>query len=209
MIKEVAFLFKVIKNNIMIIIAIPLVIGFFLFIKNSNAKKVFEDKDHIQQLDTKEDSIIEENELFKEDNVLIVDIKGEVNRPGIYQLNHGDRVNDLIIEAGGFLTSADDTQVNLAQKLQDEMIVFVPPKGEAGGIEEQSVINSSQDQSVKVNYATEAELTTLPGIGPSKAQAIINYRDEHGFFSQNEDLLNISGIGEKTLENLLDHIQIP
>lgn len=143
---------------------------------------------------------------------LFVDVKGAVVKPGVYEMKASDRVKDVIRRAGGFTEDADQTSVNLAQKVHDEMIIMVPY---TLGIEEEannhpSIPNSNSGaEKVRVNYASQEEIETLPGIGPSKAQAIIQYREEHGYFQTVEDLLQISGIGEKTLENMKDEIQIP
>lgn len=200
-------LFNWIKNNVIIVILIPLIIGLFIFIKNSGTDDLF--AENYYETENERDHIQEETPFEQHDDKLIIDIKGEVKNPGVYEVQHGDRVNDLIQKAGGLLESADETEVNLAQKLQDEMIIIIPVKGEAGETGMQNTSNVQSDGTVRVNYATQTELETLPGIGPSKAKAIIDYRDEHGFFSQREDLLQVSGIGEKTLQNLEDYIQIP
>ena len=143
------------------------------------------------------------------DEKILVDIKGEINEPGVYELNLGARVNDVIKLAAGFTDKADETAINLAQKVQDEMIIIVPSEDdEFIGINHQQS-GSNQSEKVRINYATQEEIETLPGIGPSKAQAIIQYREENGLFQAIEDLLDISGIGEKTLENMRENIQIP
>lgn len=152
-----------------------------------------------------------------EENVseVIVDIKGEVNKPGVYELKINDRIQTVIERAGGFTDDADEHHINLAQKVHDEMVIYVPKVGEieeplpsvqqVGGSE----INDSASDLIRVNSATEDELIKLQGIGPSKAQAIIDYRDEHGPFQQAEDLLDVSGIGEKTLENIREQLIVP
>lgn len=138
----------------------------------------------------------------------IVDIKGEVIQPGVYEVQPDSRVNDVIQMAGGFTEDADQTQINLAQKIQDEMIIIVHKKGEEGEPQGTSTSDSA-GQKVRVNYASQEEIETLNGIGPAKAQAIIQYREENGLFQTPEDLLQVSGIGEKTLQNFIDQIQIP
>ncbi|HLQ97787.1 MAG TPA: helix-hairpin-helix domain-containing protein [Candidatus Dormibacteraeota bacterium] len=149
----------------------------------------------------------DEEIVQQEQTSIVVDIKGEVIEPGIYELAIDSRVNDVIELAGGFSSEADQTYVNLAQKVHDEMLIIVPKQGEIAATQE--VIASSSSDKVRMNYATQEEVETLSGIGPSKAQAIIQYREEHGLFKSVEDLLNISGIGEKTLEKIKDDIQIP
>lgn len=136
----------------------------------------------------------------------VVDVKGEVEDPGVYEMDTDARVNDVIEDAGGFTGKADETFVNLAEKVQDEMIIHVPKTGEEDVKGEAS---NTEHSKVKLNYATQEEIEKLSGIGPSKAEAIIQYREENGFFQTPEDLLDISGIGEKTLEIIGDELQIP
>ncbi|MCP3025615.1 helix-hairpin-helix domain-containing protein [Halobacillus sp. A5] len=144
----------------------------------------------------------------KEGSFFVVDVKGEVNEPGIYDVEEGMRVNDAIQLAGGLTEKADETTINLAQKVQDEMVILVMSTlNDNNKVTEESGSNSTSV--VRINYATSEEVQALPGIGPAKAEAIITYRDEQGLFKSSEDLLNVSGIGEKTLESLEEHIQIP
>lgn len=151
----------------------------------------------------------EEEETFLDEHV-VVDIKGEINKPGVYELDFGARVEDVIKMADGFTSDAEETSINLAQKLQDEMIIIVPNANEEGsGKSHESSSTLGQEEKIRVNYATQEEIETLPGIGPSKAQAIIEYREENGLFQSVEDLLDISGIGEKTLENMRDYLHVP
>ncbi|ALX48141.1 helix-hairpin-helix domain-containing protein [Lentibacillus amyloliquefaciens] len=148
----------------------------------------------------------QENEEQVAPEMVMVDVKGEVEAPGVYEIETGSRVNDVIQMAGGFTKGADQTMVNLAQRVQDEMIIMIPETGsQASG----SVIEKSGQDKVRINHAEQSEIEQLNGIGPSKAAAIIQYRDENGPFKAEEDLLDVSGIGEKTLESLKDDIQIP
>ncbi|WP_042223400.1 helix-hairpin-helix domain-containing protein [Oceanobacillus manasiensis] len=142
----------------------------------------------------------------QEPESIFIDIKGEVNQPGVIEAAPGDRVHDMVQKAGGFTVDADQTQVNLAQKVHDEMSILVPEIGEQA---EGQQSNGSNTEKVKLNYASKEEIETLSGIGPSKAEAIIAYREENGYFQSYEDLLNVSGIGEKTIEQLQEYIQIP
>lgn len=157
---------------------------------------------------------IEETELG--DVKVIVDIKGEVKEPGVYELQEDDRIQTAIERAGGFTNKADEQQINLAQKVHDEMVIYIPKEGEietpiqpvpspsgSGGAS-----SNTPDDLIEVNKATVDELTKLQGIGPAKAQAIIDYREEHGLFKQVEDLLEVNGIGEKTLENIREQLLV-
>ena len=173
--------------------------------------------------ETKEnDSVIE-----KKDNVdsekknvnIMVDLKGAVTKPGIYQLNEGARLQDVLLLAGGALAEADLNQVNLAQKLADEMVVYIPKNGEKPPATATASIPSSTTPSpgtstvsstgkININTASQAELMELDGIGETKAKAIIEYREKNGSFKQLEDLMNVTGIGEKTFEKLKEKISL-
>ncbi|MFT8362071.1 MAG: helix-hairpin-helix domain-containing protein [Sporolactobacillus sp.] len=149
--------------------------------------------------------------------VLVVDVKGAVVHPGIYRLQTGDRVADAIAEAGGFTQKADEDQINMALKVEDEMAIFIPKKGQktqpqlsSGTPSGESAVASGGAASgsgeaaapININEADAAGLQNLPGIGPAKAQAIIQYRTAHGPFKTVDDLNNVSGIGDKTLERI-------
>ncbi|PEA56542.1 competence protein ComE [Bacillus pseudomycoides] len=135
---------------------------------------------------------------------IIVDTKGAVHREGVYELQSGARVKDAVEKAGGFLPEADVTKVNLAQLVQDQMMIYVPKKGEAAA-------NGSpvSEGKIQINTATKEQLEKISGIGPRKAENIIKYREQHGPFQKVEDLLEIDGIGEKSLEKIKDEIIIP
>lgn len=147
-------------------------------------------------------------------HVIKVDVKGEIKKPGIYEMQAESRVDDLIKKAGGLTEKADDTQINLAQKLVDEMSIYVPAQGKeitsvVTDSSSPSTTSKTADTKVHINSATLEEIMTLNGIGATKAEAILSYREENGPFSALEDLLEVSGIGEKTLESLSESIQIP
>lgn len=156
-----------------------------------------------------------ENKVKKEVDV-IVDVKGEIKQPGVYHSNQNERVIDVIGRAGGLTDKADQTQVNLSAHVQDEMVIYIPAKGESTPV---SPGNSSiskattngagaQNGKININKADENELQNLPGIGPSKAASIIQYRQENGLFQNIEDVKKISGIGDKTFEKLKDSISV-
>lgn len=139
-----------------------------------------------------------------------VDVKGEVKKPGLYEVDKDARVKHVIDLAGGFTDEAASEHVNLAQKVSDEMVIYVPKNGEGDGFlnEMPTATNGQSMQKINVNKASAEELTQLNGIGPAKAEAIISYREEHGPFKSVEELLQVNGIGEKTLENIRDDITI-
>ncbi|WP_026689175.1 helix-hairpin-helix domain-containing protein [Alteribacter aurantiacus] len=137
-----------------------------------------------------------------------VDVKGAVKQPGVYMFPEGARIQDAISKAGGMVSEADEDRVNLAQRLQDEMVVYIPVKGEEGILEVSQGGQSSASDLININTATQQELETLPGIGPSKAQAILSYVQEHGPFSQVDDITNVPGIGAKSFETLETLIRV-
>mgnify|MGYP002655970985 CR=1 FL=1 len=139
---------------------------------------------------------------------IVVEVKGAVRKPGVYTFRSEDRIEEAIRRAGGFTRKADTIEINQAAKLEDSMMIYVREKGEADKqpLSASTVTSSSsrdeKSQGVNVNQADAAELQTINGIGPAKAEAIIAYREENGEFQQIEDLRKISGFGEKTVERL-------
>ncbi|EPI27740.1 helix-hairpin-helix domain-containing protein [Enterococcus faecalis] len=147
------------------------------------------------------------------ETMIYVDIKGAVKVPGIYQLKNQQRIWDALALAGGVSEEADTTQVNYAQKVKDQMIIYVPKKGEPvpqslETLQESAPAQQNQEGKINLNTATEAELQTISGIGAKKAQEIIRFRDEQGPFKTVEEMKNVSGIGEKTVERLKDMLTV-
>lgn len=147
-------------------------------------------------------------ETFKED--ILVDVKGAVKNPGVYYARPGDRVIDVIDEAGGLIDGADETAVNFAMRVTDEMVIYIPKEGEEVELPDEVLAPGQKPEGGKVNLnkANQSELETLPGIGPSKAEAIIEYRENNGPFKAIEDLMLVSGFGEKTFAKLKDEITV-
>ncbi|MBI3162666.1 MAG: ComEA family DNA-binding protein [Anaerolineales bacterium] len=156
---------------------------------------------------------------------IAVHIIGAVPRPGLYEFAEGARVQDAINAAGGLLSSANVASINLAALLEDGQQLDIPYKsGEEplaedsgggeddlnlpGGTEEPTDTGGSEDDLININTASLEELDSLPGIGPSIAQRIIDYRDENGPFASIEDLLNVSGIGPSTFDQIKDLITV-
>lgn len=138
---------------------------------------------------------------------------GAVRRPGLYRLADGARVADLIEAAGGPGRAADLNALNLAARLDDGQQVYVPRKGEAappsggGGFAGRGA-DPGAPALVNLNTATAAELESLPGVGPATAEAILDYREQHGPFASVEQLLEVRGIGEAKLEALRDKVTV-
>ena len=161
-----------------------------------------------------------------------VDIKGQINSPGIYKVDSNLRVMDVIMKAGGLTENADTSVINLSKKVQDEMVIIIYSKDEVLSFKEvkelekevndkcnkptdDSLINNAcienstnTSSKVSINNASLEELMTLPGIGESKAKDIIDYRETNGPFNTIEDLLKIKGIGESILAKIKENITL-
>ena len=135
---------------------------------------------------------------------LVVDVAGAVPRPGVYELPDGSRVNDAVEAAGGFLAEADKANINLAAPLEDGQKLDIPflPGAPTAGVPQ----STPTPTAININTADAATLETLPGIGPTLAQAIIDYRGTSGGFYFIEDIMNVPGIGPSTFENIKDLI---
>ena len=143
--------------------------------------------------------------------VIYVDVKGEVHHPGVYQMKAENRVKDLIEAAGGFTPLADDQKLNLAQLLEDQMVIVVPKKGEEVNSELAQTPTPHKKEvekegKVNINTATVEELKTLKGIGEKKAEAIIEYRKKNGSFKNKEELMKVRGIGKKLYESFQERV---
>ena len=143
-----------------------------------------------------------------QETVIFVDIKGAVKNPGVYQMKVGDRVKDALDAAGGLTGEADSQKVNLAKRLEDQMVIVVPKVGEeaeeipAGETRKEA----TKEGKVNINTATVEELKTLKGVGEKKAEAIIEYRKKNGSFQTKEDLMKVRGIGKKLFESFQERI---
>jgi competence protein ComEA len=143
---------------------------------------------------------------------IVVHVVGAVPRPGVYEFPEGSRVRDAIQAAGGLLASASADSINLAALLEDGQRLEVPFKGNSSGAAAPQAAATSNladnPDLVDINTATLEELDALPGIGPTTAQKIIDYRTENGPFQATEDIMNVSGIGPATFEELKDLITV-
>jgi len=141
---------------------------------------------------------------------VIVYITGAVPRPGVYALPKDARIQDAISAAGGFLAEADKSQINLAALLEDGQKLDIPYIEGASpvlGTPVPSVVASTTEL-VNINTGSSAELDTLPGIGPTTAQKIIDYREQNGPFINTEDIINVPGIGPGTYERIKNLITV-
>ena len=193
----------------------------FLVIKNENSEAI----------------IIENNELESSKEIvdkIKVDIKGMVENSGVYELDAESRVIDAINIAGGLSDGANTSYLNLSKKLKDgdviivysndyieslkkENIVYVElpcecPDAINDACIENEIVNetlpNTKDTLISINIATKEELMTLPGVGESKAVAIIKYREENNGFQTLEEIMNVSGIGEAAYSKIKDYIKL-
>ena len=144
---------------------------------------------------------------------IVVQITGAVPRPGVYALAQSSRVQDAISAAGGFLAEADKTGINLARALADGEQLDIPyVAGSSPVISTVAPVVTAETPSnaelININTASATELDTLPGIGPTTAQKIIDYRQKNGPFVNTQDIINVSGIGPGTYENIKNLITV-
>lgn len=138
---------------------------------------------------------------------IYVDLKGQVKNPGVYKLDYGARLFQVINLAGGLTDEANSLLVNMSILLDDEMSIYIPSIHDPLPV----VVfpdEDTEDQLIDINQAGITLLETLPGIGPSTAQNIVDYRDEYGYFEAIEDIMNVPNIGESTYENIKDLITV-
>lgn len=209
------------KYFLLLFLIIPV---FFFFSKQESSEVVLEEP---------EEAIKEEKK-----SVIKVDVKGAVLNPGLYEFEEGSRVSDAIHASGGLLETADTSFINLSKLLKDEMVIIIYTKEEIHSLEEgktaikyiekqcvcpsikndgcveESKKETNQEKKetyngmVSLNTGTLQELMSLTGIGESKAQAIISYREQNGPFTDIHDITKVSGIGEATFEKIKDRLTV-
>ena len=222
-------LLKKYKYIVFSIMGIFIIIG-CIYLKNS----LIDNSVVINDTENNDDILVSD----KEDNVesdleyYLVDIKGAVNNPGVYKVETGARVNDVVNMAGGLTENADTSLINLSKLVSDEMVIIiytieevnnsnlvntvikvVEKECECPNIENDGCINdkltdtiTNGDGKVNINTASVEELSKLDGIGQSKAEAIVKYREENGKFNAIEDITKVSGIGNNVYEKIKDNI---
>ena len=201
------------KDKIIIglIVALALVLG-NNFVKDKDYNLL---DNNVSLLETDNDSLIERNseDHIADDNDQIkVHISGQINREGVYEVEDGDRLDDLIKQAGGLSPDADNKSLNLAMKLEDQMKIYIPSENEildqenVGANQIVSKPDSiSENGKININTASKEELMTLPNVGEKRAQAIIDYRESKKFETI-EEIKNVTGIGEKFYQAMIELI---
>ena len=175
---------------------------------------------------------VEKVEVDLKDDLVYVDIKGAVKKPGVYKINSDKKIIDVITMAGGLMENANTDNINLSKKVTDEMVIIIYTDDEVKNsnivdtvikvidkecvcpnIQNDGCINTEINDSItnvnktiNINTATLEELMSINGLGEAKAKAIIKYREENGYFKIIDDLLNVSGIGEALFEKIKEYI---
>ena len=211
------------KWKLYILIILIMLTTFFFYLLNDNNNDLIQNSQERQskisdqqiknskKLNKKEVSIQKDN---TKETKIFIDIKGAVKHPNVYEMASSNRVI-VALNKAEVLKDADLSQLNLSEKLVDQKLIYVPKKGENSMKinSQQSTLNSSDvkintNQPLNLNSATEEQLKNIPGIGPSKAKEILNYREQNHGFNSIDDLMKIKGFGKKTFEKLKEHFTI-
>ena len=209
---------KIKEYKIIVICAVlGLALGAFFLLKPTSQTSVKETNLQAEVAAVSKDSSSEkeikkeEKEESPEQDLITVDVKGAVKSPGIYDLPVGSRVHDAVQKAGGLTEEADSKSLNLAQKVSDEALVYVPTKGEEAASQQTAsgtTPSTSKDKKVNLNKASLEELKQVKGLGGKRAQDIIDHREANGKFKSVDELKKVSGIGAKTIEKLKDYVTV-
>ena len=198
---------------IFICTGLGLLVGGFFLLKPAPQTPVKETNLQAEVAAVSKDSSTEKEEKEEpvEQDLITVDVKGAVKSPGIYDLPVGSRVNDAVQKAGGLTEQADSKSLNLAQKVSDEALVYVPAKGEEVASEKTgsgTASSTSKEKKVNINKASLEELKQVKGLGGKRAQDIIDHRETNGKFKSVDELKKVSGIGAKTIEKLKEYVTV-
>ena len=214
------------KKTIFILSGIVIILSVVIVVVYKNNTYSNEEVVDIFKNEDKEDK--EEKEEVNDNKKVIVDIKGSIVNPGVYEVDRTSRVMDVISLAGGLLEDADTSLINLAKVVSDEMTIIIYSKEEVSSdkdkdkdeclcdcplinndacIEEEDT-KGEEDNYVNINTCSKEELMTINGIGEAKAKAIIDYREKNGNFNTIEDIRNVSGIGDSLFEKIKAYITV-
>ena len=210
-----AIIEKIKEYKIIVICAgLGLALGGFFLLKPTSQTPVKEKNLQAEVAAVSKDSSSEKEvkkEESAEQDLITVDVKGAVKSPGIYDLPVGSRVHDAVQKAGGLTEEADSKSLNLAQKVSDEALVYVPTKGEEAASQQAAsgtTPSTSKEKKVNLNKASLEELKQVKGLGGKRAQDIIDHREANGKFKSVDELKKVSGIGAKTIEKLKDYVTV-
>jgi len=205
------------KKNLLVIIGIIIMVGLYWVFNMSTTTQDITTLDNM--LEVAENT---EEETESDEDIIIVHITGGVNKPGIVKLKENSRIEDAIEAAGGLTEDSDISNVNLAYMLEDGIKIRIPLIDDSEDSNKEDYITkdsgknvilednseTSSSSIVNINKATQTELETLPGIGPSLATKIIEYRESNGKFSKKEDIKNVTGIGDSKYASIEEFIVV-
>lgn len=201
------------KYKIIFLPILLIAVSFLFTIKQNNSYDSWNDTKSIAwdvyEEESKSVSTKDTEELDNLQVTVPIYICGQVSNPGVYYVDADDIINEAIVLAGGFTLEADTESINLARQIKSNEKIYVPKQGEEIDKTDYSYEDiGNTSQLININYATVEELDTLPNIGKTRAQQIIDYRSSNGTFLVIEDIKNVPGIGEKIFESLKDFITI-
>lgn len=220
---------KLNKKKIIIILIIIIIVGTTIYEKIIKDRKLIEINEDMDIINTNEENTTEEQNTTNSESSskIIIYITGQVRKEGVYELDENSRITDAIEMAGGLKEEANIENINLAEILEDGTKIYIPNKkennkqteninliqkntGNTTEISKKNNTENKQNQNTKINIntATQTELETLPGIGPSTALKIVNYRKDNGKFKNIEDIKNVSGIGDSKFNNIKNLIKV-
>lgn len=206
------------RNIIIVTFGIILLIA-SIFIYKDSKKEVFmdeymddifvyEEADDINKVsDVSNLSELNDVSNLSEVNRFYVEIKGEVMYPDVYEVEEGSIIKDLIDKAGGLKAEANINNINRAERLSENQLIIIPNAND----KEESIavdFNTEKDVLININTGDISELTKINGVGETKAQNIISYREKNGQFKTVEEIKNVDGIGDKTFEKMKDSIKV-
>ena len=201
----------------------------------TNTKEIIENSTELEDIITNEEKKQDKATTDKEENNIVIYITGAVKKEGIYEIKENSRISDAIEAAGGLLENANIKDINLAYIIEDGVKIYIPTNEEVNkkeikvNIKQENTYVSKESEGIKtntsyiensksstnnkneklnINTATQTELETLPGIGPSTALKIINYRKENGKFNSVDDIKKVSGIGDSKFDKIKDFIKV-
>ena len=206
------------RNIIIVTFGIILLIA-SIFIYKDSKKEVFMDEymeeifvygeaDEVNKVSDANDlSEVNDVSNLSEVNMFYVEIKGEVMYPDVYEVEEGSIIKDLIDKAGGLNSEANINNINRAEMLSENQLIIIPNVND----KEESIavdFNTEKDVLININTGDISELTKINGVGETKAQNIIDYREKNGEFKTIEEIKNVDGIGDKTFEKMKDSIKV-
>ena len=215
--REILMQWNEYKKWIMLAAAVLIMItAVFIYGKDNNQTITLEEAEQTQTTDIEsEENTLTDTSQPEDPSRIYVDIDGEVKNPGVYQIGADSRIFQVIEEAGGLTKNADTSSINQAETVYDGAKIHIPGKGEAGGSpflegagSPEASAGTSLQGKININTAGSDDLQKLPGIGQVTASKIIDYRTANGSFHSIEDIMNVSGIGDKTFEKIRDQITV-